>query len=40
MGPLLFNLYVNNLCTAIDYSVTMIQYAVDCLVFACNKDKR
>ena len=40
LEPLLFNLYVNDLCTAIDTDVTMIQCADDCLVFASNKDEK
>ena len=35
-GPLVFNLYVNDHCTAIDTDVTMIKYAIDCLGFAFN----
>ena len=35
-GPLLFNLYVNDHCTAIDTDVTMIKYAIDCLGFVFN----
>ena len=37
LGPLLFNIYVKDLRTAIDSNVKMIQYADDCLVFASNK---
>ena len=40
LGSLLFNLYVNDLCTANDTDVTMIQYADHCLILASNKDKK
>ena len=38
LGTLLFNLYLNNLCTAIDSNVKKIHHADYCLIFASNKD--
>ena len=40
LPPLLFNLYVNDLCTAIVSIITTIQFDHDCLVFAYNNDEK
>ena len=37
---LLFSLNINDLCTAIDSNVTMIQYADALQVFTSNKDDK
>ena len=40
LGPLLFNLYVSDLCTANDTDVTMIQDADHCLIWLLTRIQR
>ena len=38
LGPLLFNLYVNDLKDSIDSKSRLIQYADDCLIYSSGQD--
>ena len=36
LGPLLFNLYLNDISNALIRQTKIVQYAEDCLVFSCD----
>ena len=40
LGPLLFNLYVNDLKDILNIHTNLIQYADDCLIFSSNQNSR